>query len=256
MDKINNDEASGAQGWLYWVNFSSPSVGAGDYELTESDEVLWAFGNFDIKPAKLTLSPTEINTGQSASAEAQYRDGDQWQNLETAAVLVGAANFTTGSDGKTLINGPDGFYKVFAEKSGFVRSSKVLLKIGNPASSNVNLSVNVSTGQVGGTFTPPSLISFSVEPSNLDFGTLSPGQSIVKPLKLKNTGSVNLQFESEVSDGQVFKDNLKLDGKLWQQFNKEVATQQNSDVDALLLIPPGTEAGQHSGTLIFWASPN
>ena len=255
LDKINNDEASGTQGWLYWVNFSAPSVGAADYELKDADEVLWAFGNFDVKPSKLSLSQNEINTGQSVAAEVQYLDGDQWKNLEAATVLVGASSFTTDTNGKANISGSDGYYKVFASKLGFIRSNKVLLKIGNPSSSSVSLSVNVSAGQVGGTSTPPSTISFTIEPSSLDFGTLNPGQSLSKTLKLKNTGSTNLQFESQVSSGQLFKDNLKLDGKLWQQFNKLVASQNTGDVEASLFIPTGTVAGQQTGNLIFWASP-
>jgi len=268
LDKISGDEAAGTAGWQYWVDYNSPSVGAADYQLEDGDEVLWAFGNFDILPTKLSLSPTETGSGASSQATVEYMDGTL-KPLGSAKVLVGASEFTTSSDGKTSVSGADGYYKVFAKKDGFVRSNKVLLKIGNPSSSSVNLSVNVLSGSVNGTSTGPSTLSFTIEPSSLDFGSLAKGQTGKKTLKLKNSGSSNLQFESEVTSGQpaptcpdpcvgtaasgLFKDNLKLDSKIWKQFKKDVSAGQNQDVEASLTVPSSAPAGAQTGTLIFWA---
>lgn len=266
LDKIGDDEAAGSSGWQYWiypvrsdasgltsngVNFASPSVGAADYSLKDGDEVLWAFGNFDIKPTVLTLEKTEITSGNNAEAIVQYFDG-QAKPLENARVLVGTLEFATNSAGKAQIMAADGYYKVFAEKDGFVRSNKVLLKIGQPASSDISLSVNVS-GQVAGTTTPPSGISFTVEPANLDFGTLAVGATGKKTFSLKNTGSQSLEFETEVN-GQLFKDNLKLDDNPWQKFKKIVAAGQNQTTEAALTLPLYAPSGKQSGKLVFWAS--
>ncbi len=251
LDKIGDDEAAGSAGWQYWINNNSPSVGAADYSLKEGDEVLWAFGNFDIKPVKLTLDPVEISSGQSSRAKVEYFDG-QAKPLEDAKIMAGTQEFTSGNDGQAAISAADGYYKIYAEKPGFVRSNKVLLKIGQPASSNVNLSVNV-TGKVLGTSTPPSGISFTVEPANLDFGTLAAGTTGKKTFSLKNTGSQSLEFEAEVS-GQLFKDNLKLDDKPWQKFKKTVSSGQSQTTEAALTIPPGVQSGKQNGKLIFWAS--
>lgn len=264
LDKINNDEAAGATGWMYWVNpssspdpgFISPSIGAAEYRLNPDDEVLWAFGNFDIKPLNLSLDKTEISASSTAMASVTVEEvGTSSVPVNEADVILGVAQFKTAADGKAALSGPEGFYRIFAQKQGFVRSNKVLLKIGAPASALVNLSVNVLTGQVAGTTTNPSTLNFTVEPDSLDFGSLAAGQSSSRTLKLKNTGLADLKFQSEVTQDHLFRDNLKIDGKLWRQFKKDVTAQTNVEVQASITIPAGTPGGQQTGKLILWASP-
>ena len=250
LDKIGDDEASGSAGWLYWVDNTSPSAGAADYDLKDGNEVLWAFGNFDIKPIKLSLTASETGSGQTVEASVEYNN-NTFLPLSGAKILVGTGEFTSGSDGKATISVGDGYYKIFAEKPGFVRSNRILLKVGNPTASNVNLSVNVS-GQVEGTTTPPSVISFVIDPANLDFGNLSAGSSGKKQIVLKNTGSFDLQFEAEVS-GQLFRDNLRLDSLPWQKFKKTVSTGQSQAAEAELKLPINAPNGKQSGKLVFWA---
>lgn len=254
LDKINDDEAAGSSGWLYWINYSAPSIGAADYQLRGGDEVLWAFGDFNMKPTRLTLDPVEINSGQDSRAMVEYRDGDNWKALDLAKVFIGSSDFTTANDGKAPISGPDGYYKIFAKKDGHIKSNEVLLKIGNPPAASINLSVNVQNGQVEGTSTTPSSLSFTVEPSNLDFGNLATGKSAEKTLTVKNTGSLNLQLNSEVTQGQLFKDNLKLGGKIWQQFQADVPASGQQDIAASLAVPQGYQNGRQAGTLVLWAS--
>lgn len=50
LKKIGDDEAAGLVGWLYFVNYQAPSIGATDYILKTGDEVLWHFGNWDYQP--------------------------------------------------------------------------------------------------------------------------------------------------------------------------------------------------------------
>jgi hypothetical protein len=51
LNRIGNDVATGTTGWLYAVDFVTPNVGAADYDLQNSDYVIWHFGDFDWQPA-------------------------------------------------------------------------------------------------------------------------------------------------------------------------------------------------------------
>lgn len=252
LEKINQDQASGTVGWQYMVNWQSPSVGAADYNLKSGDEVLWYFANFDAKPLKLSLSSTEITSGQPATAFVSENTG---QTVSGAEVIAGVNNFATGTDGKANVTSQDGYYKVFAQKPGFVRSNKILLKIGSPASGQVTLSANIS-GQVEGTSTKPSVLSFTVDPSSLDFGNLQKGQSAQKQMQISNTGTVDLNLQAIVSGDDLFTENLTLNESLWKNFSLELNKQTGKALTAkLTALSIYQGSGQKQGQLVIWATP-
>jgi hypothetical protein len=250
LDRISDDAAAGLIGWIYLVNFSAPSVGAADYVLKPGDSVLWFYGDYNWKPSRLLLSGTEINSGQSSTATVEYFDSNSWIALTDAQVKFGTDQIVTNGSGQASVTAADGFYQVFAEKDGFIRSNSVLLKIGNPSSTQVSLQLNVVKGQVKG-----STISFTVDPSSLDFGNLSAGQSNSKTLTVTNTGTTNITMEDAVSGDDIFISNLKLDNASWQSFHKNVATSQVENVNAGITVPVNYAGGEGSkkGSITFWA---
>lgn len=250
LDQIGEDKAAGAIGWMYLVNWLSPSVGAGSYNLKSGDSVLWYYGDFNWKPARLALSETQIASGGSSAAAVEYFENGLWSPLEGAGVIYGVQVVVTGGDGKVSITPPDGYYKVSAEKAGYIRTNGIILKVGSPAGNQVGLSAVIRKGEVKG-----SSISFTVDPSAIDFGALAPGERSSRNLSIKNTGTVNISVRGIVSGDDVFVSNLSLNGGSWPGFQKFVAIDQTQTLSAALAIPAnysGSEGGK-TGAITFWA---
>ncbi len=258
LDKINSDEASGEQGWLYSVNYNSPDVGAADYTLKDNDDIVWYFSKFDAKLTRLNLSPLEIAANASAEALFEYLDNGVWKPVDSGQIVYGSQIKNTNEAGRSQISGPEGYYKVYGQKDGFVRSNSLLLKIGQPSGSGVNLSVNIAG--VAGEQTPNpdegSTINFSVEPGALDFGDLSAGQKTTKILKASNSGTVSLSVRAVVSGDNIFQDNIKLNSSNWQNFKTDIGSKDTLNIQTELKIPQNTPAGgKKTGKIIFWATP-
>ncbi|MBI5530939.1 MAG: DUF4430 domain-containing protein [Candidatus Doudnabacteria bacterium] len=256
LSQIENDTASGQTGWMYLVNNVSPDAGASDYQLEKGDQVLWYFGVYGWPVTRLSASQTEITSGQNAQALVEYYKDGSWFPLDQAMVTIGGNSFNSDSAGNEQFTAPDGYYKISAQKSGYIRSNQVLFKFGSPNSSSVNLTANIS-GEVQGTSTPPtSTISFTVDATNLDFGNLTPNSPSEKQLTISNTGSVDLNFNSSVSGDPVFTNYLNINNKTWQNFKTTVNAKTSEAQTLKLSLPTGFPGapGQKSGKLIFWAS--
>lgn len=74
VDEIAGEKASGSSGWLYSVNGSLASVGAGAYALKEGDAVRWYFGTFD-GSASTDASRTEVPLSVTLPAPASLGGG-------------------------------------------------------------------------------------------------------------------------------------------------------------------------------------
>lgn len=258
LDKINSDQAVGQSGWMYLVNNISPDVGAADYTLKTGDELLWYFGDFGWSPTRLTIAKQKIASGQNAEAVIEYYKNGSWEALNSATVSFGVQNTSSDSTGKASLSAPDGYYKVFGIKAGYIRSNQVLLQIGEPSSSAVTLSANLDNGQVLGENTNHNTLSFTLNTSNLDFGKIKPGDSITKQLTISNTGTINLNISGVITGSPLFLDNLKINGKTWQKFNTFLTSGENQDQNLNLTIPTGFDStsGTKTGQLIFWANGN
>lgn len=255
LDQINSDAAAGQSGWLYLVNDVAPDVGAGDYQLQPSDQVLWYFGDFSWQPLRLSLAKEQIDSGQNVQATVEAFQSGSWAPLAGAIITAGLSSFTTDANGHANLAGADGYYKVAATKTGYVRSNVVSLQIGQPGSSAVSLSATISGGQTQGTSTPSSTIAFSVNPSSVDFGDLSPGTNSSKQIALNNTGTTSLHIESSILGDNLFSDNLKINNLSWQAFATDLDGGQNQNASLTLAVPQTYSAnGQKSGQLIFWVS--
>lgn len=259
LNQINSDTAAGDTGWLYLVNDNAPAVGAADYQTQNGDNILWYFGQSGWPPLKLDL-PAAANSGQTVTATVQSYGNNAWSPLSGASVYFGTSTSTTAGNGTVSIAAPDGYYKVYAEKSGFIRSNSVLLKVGQPASSNVSLSANFSGGTVAGASTSPDLlptIAFTVDSSSLNFGDINPGSQKTKTFIVHNTGSAGINLSASVSGDPLFTSNLLLNNKFWQNFSGDINAGQSSALTAALNVPGNFTgaSGNKTGQLVLWASP-
>jgi hypothetical protein len=279
LTRIGDDTAAGLSGWLYFVNFISPEVGAADYVLEDGDEVLWYFGEFGWSPLRVTLTEAVVPSTSEAVVTVEAKTDSGWTALAGATVYLGSATEISGANGVVIKALPDGVYRVFAEKSGYVRSEKDLLTVGDKAEAAVSLSATVTAGASGGGSgsggigggpsagsgqggSPTSsgqagLISFILNPGALSFGSIESGKSYSKPLSVKNDGQVNIYVESVVSGDELFRNYLKVGGEAWRSFNSVVSQGEEKNLNLDLTVP-GTynTFGTKNGSLIFWAIHN
>jgi len=121
----------------YWglrVDYISAEVGAADFVLGVTEPplpphegVLWSLSSFTDAPLTITLDKTTVTAGVPFNATVRYYNdtASGWGLLDNATVHVGTVNYKTGSDGNaTLLLSSAGTYPVYAEKEGFIRSSK------------------------------------------------------------------------------------------------------------------------------------
>ncbi len=255
LKRINNDEAKGELGWLYLINNISLFVGAADYEMQTGDSVLWYYGGFDWQPTRLVLSAEQADANQSVTATVEFFSDNSWSPLVGASVYFGVDTITTNTNGQVGISLQDGFYKIHAQKEGYVRSNSILLKVGQGASSSVDLTVTIENGDVEGDSTNEDTISFVVDTSNLDFGNLNSGSSATKNITLNNNGTSDIHIEALVSGDSLFTENLDLNSVSWKNFETDIAQDGNQNVAVELSIPAGYSDGNgaKSAQLTFWA---
>ncbi|MDD5146178.1 MAG: prenyltransferase/squalene oxidase repeat-containing protein [Candidatus Pacebacteria bacterium] len=251
--------------WMYLVNGLSPQVGADNYFLDPNDEVVWYSGEWLEEGwflTKLIVSQAD----QNIKIQTQFLDPQQsaWQDLKIEAlkIKIGSSDFTTNALGAVEINQQilaDGLYPVFLEKQvvqgrGYLRSPKENLKIGiAPMGHQAQLVVNIEKLPV-----PPesdqSIISFSVSPDQLDFGTLRPGQQSSTTLSINN-GSMGVFLEAEVVGSGIFRDNLSIAGLRPNTFSLELTPNKSQTLPLQLSIPLSYQGnfGLNKGEITFWA---
>ncbi|HYF05451.1 MAG TPA: DUF4430 domain-containing protein, partial [Patescibacteria group bacterium] len=134
LKKVNNDEAAGLIGWLYFVNGVSADVGARDYLIKENDSVIWYYGDYTWLPTRIKLDAETLENSQAITGTVEYFEDSSWKTLSGATILAGAKSATTDGSGKFQVSLPAGFYRVFAEKNGYVRSNQGSVRVGTPSS--------------------------------------------------------------------------------------------------------------------------
>ncbi len=103
---------------------------------------------------------------------------------------------------------------------------------------------------------PEDSISFSVEPNQIDFGELGPGQSGSKNVAVTNDGTKDIHLEAEVQGADIFQDNIKIEGESWQLFSEELSKGEINNTSVQLNVPANYQGdfGEKAGTIIFWAT--
>ena len=255
LKRINNDEAEGELGWLYLINNTSLFVGAADYEMQIGDSILWYYGGFDWQPTRLTLSAEQVDADQSVTATVEFFSDNSWSSLSGASVHFGADTIITGDNGQVGISLQDGFYKVYTQKQRYIRSNSILLKVGQGASSSVDLTVTVEDGDVKGDDTAEDIISFIVDTSSLDFGKLNSGSSAAKNIIISNNGASDIHVEALVSGDALFTENLDMNSVSWKNFETDIVQDDSQNIAVKLSIPANYSdgSGAKSAQLTFWA---
>ncbi|MBA3047734.1 DUF4430 domain-containing protein [Candidatus Falkowbacteria bacterium] len=252
LSQINNESGSGMIGWMYFVNYESPLIGAADYTLSQGDEVLWYYGEWGWQPARLSVSANNLATGRSIAMTVEYFDGQAWNALQDAVIKGGDQDYTTDASGQAMAVLPDGYYNLFAEKDSFIRSNQEEVFVGDGISQNIALSVEIiqsENSNVAG-----ESIIFEISASRLDFGKMKPGDAASQSLDIINSGTVDLTITASVSGDLLFLNNLRLDNQIWQNFGNTLAASESKEVNAELNIPENYfGSGIKTGELIFWA---
>ena len=258
VKSVNGEEPSGMSGWMYGVDYCSPSVGADNFILDETtppdpphEEVFFYYGAWTDLPLKISVNKTAVAKGEEFTTTVSvYNDTTyNWSACENATVYADH-DYTTGCDGKVNITiDRDGTFNVFAKKSGCIRSDKVSVKVGT--------GVETSQGRVSLSATVTPAISIEVTPDSIDFGNLAPGYtSDAYTITIENKGGLPVTVTAEVTDQAqgLFINGLKLDNNSWRSFNETINVNDNLWTQAKLAVPLDyAGVGTKAGTLIFWA---
>lgn len=260
LEGIGSDLAQGMIGWLYFVNSTSPQVGAVDYQLEAGDDVLWYYGDFNWKLTRISLSDDEISSGASVQATVEYFDAGSWHPLEAATIYVGPNTHTTNASGQVSISPADGAYQIYATKNDYFRTETEKLIVGTKVQTSVSLSANVTGGSGGSPSDGGNSAGFNIiledGSTQLSFGDVQAGSSKSKNITLSNQGTSKLYIESSVTGDDLFRNYLKIGQKIWRSFSANLNIGENKTT-AVEIAPPSGYAlfGQKSGQLIFWAIP-
>jgi len=130
---VAGEEAAGAKGWIYRVNYIMPWVGASIFiwNVTSPpnpphEELLFYYGEWTDLPLKITVDKTEVVRGDKVTVLVTcFNDTDgQWYPLEGATVHFLGRQFITNATGYAIVTvscDPP----IWAEKEGFIRSDKI-----------------------------------------------------------------------------------------------------------------------------------
>ncbi|MCD4843365.1 MAG: DUF4430 domain-containing protein, partial [Methanosarcinales archaeon] len=144
VTEINSEPAIGWDGWMYSVNYICAMVGASEYTLTDSDEVLWYFGTWTALPLIIELDKTGVDTDEEFTATVTAFNGTVYLPANEAGVYVDGILYNqTGSDGTlTMSLDTAGTYQIHAEKgtwADYTRSGKKTITVSGTMPNNVYL---------------------------------------------------------------------------------------------------------------------
>ena len=115
--------------WHYWVDYSLPMIDAGNYELTEEDnEVLFGFlENWNAQALRISASKTVVKKNEKFIVSVY---NETMTPIEDAIVYVDSTEYMTDKNGNATVKiTAKGTYKIYAEKEGYVRSDREMIKV-------------------------------------------------------------------------------------------------------------------------------
>jgi len=136
---IAGEEAAGAKGWMYRVDYFMPMIGTAVFIWNVTSppnpphkELLFYCGEWADLPLKITVDKTEVHVGENITVLVTYFNdtNGEWCPIEGATVHFLYGKYTTNATGYATITvtyDPP----VWAEKSGFIRSDVVEVKVIN-----------------------------------------------------------------------------------------------------------------------------
>jgi outer membrane protein assembly factor BamB/nitrous oxidase accessory protein NosD len=134
VSEVAGEPPIGWDGWVYRVDYVSPSVGAADYTLYGDEDVLWYFGKMWplVPPLTIELDRTNVMTGQEFVATVTaYNDSTAlFDTVEAADVYVdGELYDVTGINGTLTMSLTADIHTVYVDKgtwADYTRSEKVV----------------------------------------------------------------------------------------------------------------------------------
>ena len=261
---IKGESASGVKGWLFRVNdHMTGSYSADQYVLNgvtppppPHTTVLWFYGEWNDKVARISVNATTVNAGQAFTATVTYLDesSETWLPVESASVHADTT-YTTGSDGRVSISiSTPGIYEVYAEKAGYVRTDRVQVIVAGGEGPNLKVTII------------PAL-SITVTPSYIDFGEMGPGDtSSPYEIQVKNEGSLTGIVTVTVTDiggSTVFHDCLQMsiggDWRSWTEYQPQTLGEHGgARSEWIRMSIPATYQpviGVKEGKITFWLQP-
>jgi hypothetical protein len=127
VEAVDGETALYPDGWMYRVNWDSPSLGAKEYAVSDGDVVLWSYTQYGSQPLRTTVSSHSILSGNSFNVTVEAYDGTSWNAAENVTVYVGTLTYTTDASGQVLNLTPNpGSYTVYAEGdyTTYIRSNQ------------------------------------------------------------------------------------------------------------------------------------
>ncbi len=245
--------------WQYRVDDYLAEVGANSFILNVTTppgpphyEILfYSSTTFSETPLKIALNKTEVDVGEEFAVTVNaYNDTiHNWLPCANATVHADEDCVTSPEGTIDISISSDGTFNIFAEKSGCIRSDKVLVKVGT--------GVESSQGQVSLSATIVPAISIEVTPDSINFGNLTSGYtSDAHTLSIENKGGMPIKVTAQVTDQAqgLFVTGLKLDNSSWDSFDTTVNVNDCEEVWAKLVVPLNyAGVGQKAGALLFWA---
>ena len=120
VESVDGETAAYPDGWMYRVNWESPSLGAKEYAVSDGDVILWSYTQYGSEPLRTTVSSNSVLSGNSFNVTVEAYDGTSWGAIENVTVYVGTLIYTTDANGQVLnlaLN--PGSYTVYADKGDY-----------------------------------------------------------------------------------------------------------------------------------------
>jgi hypothetical protein len=187
--KIDSNNSSEDEFWLYRINNRLAPVGMADYTVSANDYILVGYGSDPLLPLKVEVDNTSINNNQDLAVTTKVWDENQgdFKPIGDSTVVLGGVKYQSGSDGKVVIHSPvAGEVELYAEKPNYIRSEKVLVKI-LPA--NAEEGTETKTGTTVTTPTPSPTVIQS-QPTTTPVPTSPPQVSGTADTSLPKTGPI------------------------------------------------------------------
>jgi len=133
LSNVNGQSGDWTNYWMYYVNTQSPSVGMGDLDMHDGDELLLTFGGYT-PPLRLTLDRTHRKNSASVQALVESYVYDYLTNTGSYQPVVGASVtvsdrvFMTDSFGVAALQlDSAGAHTVSATAEGYTRTAETTL---------------------------------------------------------------------------------------------------------------------------------
>jgi len=108
--------------WSLWRNWHFADFGGCGQRVSQGDDIVWAYEDFNTSPLLLLTGPTAAREGESLTVKVI----DGQTGIVQAGATVGGA--TTGADGQATLSFPNsGIYRLKAERADAIRSNALVV---------------------------------------------------------------------------------------------------------------------------------